>query len=190
MWDIQKAELRKSIRKQLKSLSAEEKEKLDKKLCEKVLALPEIREARWIYGYMALSWEPGTKELLERLLEAGKQVALPRVSGEDMDFYEIRSFADLKEGAFHILEPGEHCRAAGCPWAFMLVPGMAFTPEGDRLGKGGGYYDRFLMREPEHKTAALSYEFQIFKKLPAEPHDRKVDIIVTPEHVMRSNLVS
>lgn len=187
MWAARKAELRKIMRGRLKALSKEAREKLDQRLCERVLVLPETADAEWIYGYMALSWEPGTKKLLERLLETGKRVALPRVSGADMDFYEIRTLSDLKEGAWHILEPGEHCQKAACGDAFMLVPGMAFTEGGDRLGKGGGYYDRFLMKEPEHRTAALSYEFQLVDELPSEKHDRKVDIIVTPEYIFRRN---
>lgn len=184
MWAERKAELRKIMRGRLKALPREVKEELDRGLCERALALPEVAGAEWIYGYMALSWEPGTKRLLERLLEAGKRVALPRVSGADMDFYEIRTLSDLREGAWHIWEPGEHCKKAGCRDALMLVPGMAFTEAGDRLGKGGGYYDRFLMREPEHGTAALSYDFQLVGELPSEEHDKKVDMIVTPGRVL------
>jgi len=160
-----------------------EKEAMDHAVCEAVMALPEIREAEWVYGYMSLSWETGTRELLWRLLEAKKRVALPRVSGRDMAFYEIRGMEDLAEGAYHILEPSEDCPLASCEDAVLLVPGMAFTKDGNRLGKGGGYYDKFLDREPAHRTAALAYEFQMVERIPTEEHDKTVDKVVTEQCV-------
>ena len=144
---------------------------------------------------MALSWETGTRKLLEKLLREGKRVALPRVvmdgknsqeKGPWMDFFEIRSMDDLEEGAFHILEPGGHCPKADWRTAPVLVPGMAFTPDGRRLGKGGGYYDCFLEREPDHETLALAYGFQMVETLPGEEHDRPVDMVITPEQIFFS----
>ncbi len=144
---------------------------------------------------MALSWETGTRKLLEILLREGKRVALPRVvmdgknsqeKGPWMDFFEIRSMDDLEEGAFHILEPGGHCPKADWRTAPVLVPGMAFTPDGRRLGKGGGYYDCFLEREPDHETLALAYGFQVVETLPDEKHDRPVDMVITPEQIFFS----
>ena len=115
MWDTQKADLRKQMRGLLKAVSAEEKTAWDREVCRRVLSRPEISGADRILGYMALSWETGTRKLLEKLLREGKRVALPRVvmdgknsqeKGPWMVFFEIRSMDDLEEGAFHILEPG------------------------------------------------------------------------------------
>lgn len=180
MWDTQKAEIRKELRRKLKAVPEEKKKEWDGILLRHILSLPEIEKAEWVYGYMALSWEAGTRELLLALLERGKRVALPRVLGEEMDFFEIRSLSELSEGAFHILEPGPECPLASCTDAVLLVPGMAFTKKGDRLGKGGGYYDKFLAKEPEHVTVALAYDFQMTESLPTEHHDRTVDVVVTP----------
>ena len=157
MWDTQKADLRKQMRGLLKAVSAEEKTAWDREVCRRVLSRPEISGADRILGYMALSWETGTRKLLEKLLREGKRVALPRVvmdgknsqeKGPWMVFFEIRSMDDLEEGAFHILEPGGYCPKADWRTAPVLVPGMAFTPDGRRLGKGGGYYDCFLGAGP------------------------------------------
>ena len=70
----------------------------------------------------------------------------------------------------------------------ILVPGMGFTENGVRLGKGGGYYDRYLETHPGHKTIALAYEFQILHELPAEPYDKSVDMIVTEKRVIRCSI--
>ena len=66
----------------------------------------------------------------------------------------------------------------------MLVPGLAFSMDGKRLGKGGGYYDKFLDREPNHEKIALAYEFQVLDKIPAEEHDQAVNFIVTEKRTI------
>ncbi len=177
---MEKAELRKELKKLLKAVPEAKKREWDGLLLERVLSLPQVERTAWVYGYMALPWEAGTRELLLALLGKGKRVALPRVLGEEMSFFEIRSLSDLSEGAYHILEPAMECPPASCTDALLLVPGMAFTPKGDRLGKGGGYYDKFLTKEPGHMTVALAYEFQMLDCLPAEIHDKTVDMVVTP----------
>ena len=124
-----------------------------------------------------------------------------------MDFFVTESENDLAEGAFHIMEPKASCRSADeirsetdpekesrkSPQKFrhtvsgvpLLVPGMSFTENGLRLGKGGGYYDRYLETHTGHRTIALAYEFQILRDLPAEPYDKSVDMIVTEKRVIR-----
>lgn len=181
---IKKQELRKNIKQQLKQLDQEEKKELDHAVCEKLFQVPEISEAKNVYAYMSLSWETGTEEILKRFLEQNIRVALPRVSGERMDFYEITSFDDMEEGAFHILEPKSECQKVEWKNACVLVPGLAFTKEGIRLGKGGGYYDRFFEEEPNHETFALAYEFQIVDAIPSEPHDRPVGQIITEKRII------
>lgn len=187
MWETQKADLRRKMKLLLKGLLPEEKAEWDRALSERVLSLPEIKDAEWVYGYMSLPWEAGTERILEELLKAGKRVALPRVSGSSMDFFEINSLQELFEGAYHIPEPGPDCPLADARDAFILVPGLAFTPDGERLGKGGGYYDRFLSGEPDHGTAALAYEFQMTAELPTQEHDRRVDMVVTPGRIYKTD---
>ena len=170
---------------QLKAMDDLEKAKLDRKICEYVLSLPEIAGAAFVYGYRNLSWETGTEELLDQLWEKGIQVALPKVLGDTMEFFQVHSKEDLQEGSFHILEPKDSCKSVFWPKAPVLIPGLAFSRTGNRLGKGGGYYDKFLTAEPDHLTVALAYEFQITDQVPVADHDRPVDVIVTETGISR-----
>lgn len=162
-----------------------EKRLLDHAVCESLFKLPELSGIRYVFGYMSLAWETGTDEIMERLWEQGIATALPRVCGSSMDFFEVSSFADLSEGAYHIREPREDRLKVSWPDALILVPGLAFSSCGNRLGKGGGFYDRFLATRPAQKTVALAYEFQITEEIPIDMHDLPVDVIVTPEHIFR-----
>ncbi len=181
----QKKRLRKDMKVQLKAMDPKWKNELDHLVYEQVVRVPEIGHCDRVLAYMALSWETGTTELLEHFWNHGIRVALPRVSGSEMDFFEVSSFDDLSEGAYHILEPGESCPCADWPEAPILVPGLAFSRDGRRLGKGGGYYDKYLEKHPNHATVALAYEFQITDAIPAAAHDQPVDIVVTEEHSYR-----
>lgn len=174
-----KINLRKQMRTQLKAMDAEEKCVLDHQVFEQLFSLPEIAHADFVYGYMNLFWETGTEEILDHLWDAGVQIALPKVLGETMEFFHVRSREDLAVGSFKILEPKDSCELVFWPKAPVLVPGLAFSKDGKRLGKGGGYYDKFLSKEPEHRTIALAYEFQLTDGIPAEEHDRPVNVIVT-----------
>ena len=111
MLEKQKAELRNTIRQQLKALPEKEKEVLDREIAKRVLELAEIGN-RIVFAYASLSWEAGTGKILEELWKEKRSVFLPRVSGETMEFFLTGSKKDLTEGAFHILEPKAGCRSA------------------------------------------------------------------------------
>lgn len=191
MWETQKAELRKDIRSRLKAMPEEEKRILDREIAERVLGLPEIAETKAVYGYASLSWEAGTGEILEELRAQKYIICLPKVTGETMEFFVTESEQDLSEGSFHIMEPKNGCRKADetrseiLRTAPILVPGMGFVETGARLGKGGGFYDRFLEQHDGHMTIALAYEFQILGEIPVGPYDKNVDLIVTEKRVIR-----
>ena len=181
MWETQKAELRKDIRSRLKAMPEEEKRILDREIAERVLGLPEIAETKAVYGYASLSWEAGTGEILEELRAQKYIICLPKVTGETMEFFVTESEQDLSEGSFHIMEPKNGCRKADetrseiLRTAPILVPGMGFVETGARLGKGGGFYDRYLEQHAGHMTIALAYEFQILGEIPVGPYDKNVD---------------
>lgn len=174
-----KINLRKQMKSLLKALDRNEKAVLDRKVGGQLLELPEISGASCIYGYMSLSWETGTGEILEQFLNRGIRLALPKVIGREMDFFEVSSLDDLEEGTFHIMEPKTGCKKADWPDAVLMVPGLAFSKDGKRLGKGGGYYDKYLERYPHLRTVALAYDFQITDEIPIMEHDRRVDMVVT-----------
>ena len=174
-----KAVLRKEMKERLKGLPEGRKRELDEALCRQLLSLPEFSAPRTVYAYASLSWEPDTWEILRALLSRGFRLALPRVEGREMRFYFVPDLKELSQSSMKIWEPKADAVPADDSEALVLVPGMAFSREGARLGKGGGFYDRFLAAEPDHKTIALAYGFQLMEQIPTGVYDRPVDQIVT-----------
>lgn len=150
-------------------LSAGERERHSHVICEALWQLPLIREAQAVYCYAPLGSEVDIWELAERLWAAGKQVAFPRVLGNDpaeMEFYEVRSKSELAEGAFHVLEPADDGRPpVDRKGAVVLVPGVAFDTSGARCGYGKGYYDRYFAAHPELVRIGVSFACQLSEEL-------------------------
>ena len=181
-----KAAVRKHYLKQRQALGEAERERLSRLIVEHALALPALREANTIMAYMAFRGEVSTQELMEHILRAGKRLVLPRVERErQLIGLEVRDVArDVKVGSYGIMEPISHCCPLVSPGDLdaIIVPGVAFTPCGYRLGYGGGYYDRFLSDQAAQAVAiGLAFQIQIASCLPVEFHDRPVDWVVT-EH--------
>lgn len=175
-------ELKKNLRCDMKArrnaLTDEEKKHAAANCLSKLKELPEFMNADWIYAYIACRNELETADIISWCLSHGKQVAVPKVQGEIMHFYEITALSDCVPGAFGILEPaGEEKDRITTP-GFMLVPGLAFDKNGNRLGYGGGFYDKYLDTHKGIQTAALGYDFQLVEKIPVETHDKKMDYIV------------
>jgi len=104
---------------------------------------------------------------------------VPKVYGEtDMRFLWLDDPARIAPGAYGIPEPVDDGPEADDPAALVLMPGLAFDPQGHRLGYGGGFYDRFLAAEP-HPTIALCYAFQLLPQLETEAHDIPVDAVLS-----------
>ena len=140
--------------------------------------LPEFRAARTVAVFAALPDEPATDEVLARGAST-RRVVLPRVEGDAMRFYACRPDA-LVFGAFGILEPqGERPCPAG-EIDLVVCPGVAFTADGRRLGRGRGYYDRYL-GDPAFRgfRVGVCYAHQLVDDLPVEPHDVRMDRVIT-----------
>ena len=149
-------------------------------LAERLYATAQYRRAKSLYAYLSFNQEVLTRPLIERAWADGKRVAVPKIRGREMAFIWLDSFDSLApQGAFRIPEPVADGPEADDPSALILMPGLAFDPEGRRVGYGGGYYDRFLAREPHHPLAALCYDFQLLPRLEAEPHDVPADLVIT-----------
>ena len=143
-----------------------------------VKRLPEFRAARTVAVFAALPDEPATDEVLARWAST-RRVVLPRVEGDAMRFYACRPDA-LVFGAFGILEPqGERPCPAG-EIDLVVCPGVAFTADGRRLGRGRGYYDRYL-GDPAFRgfRVGVCYAHQLVDDLPVEPHDVRMDRVIT-----------
>jgi len=179
----EKRVLRKRMKLLRQQLAPLEKARMDKRLEELFLELPEIREARTVFCYVSYGTETDTSGLIRRLLECGKAVAVPRVEKEQIVFYHITGAGQLTAGYRGIQEPCDGAGRADDRDAPVLTPGLAFTRSGKRLGYGGGFYDRFFEREPEHRRIALAYPFQIVEEIPEDGFDRRVHQILIPERV-------
>lgn len=178
-----KSEVRSRIRRLRRGLDAAEKRRMDEQIMEKLLAMKELSEAKVIYSYMSYGGEVDTVGLMEKLRQQDRRVAVPRVEGERIRFYLVSRMEELAPGCKGILEPVQGCEPADDRNAPVITPGMAFSPAGDRIGYGGGYYDRFFEDEPEHIRIAVAYPFQICGELQTEDCDRRIHRIVTPEQI-------
>ena len=142
-------------------------------------AHPLFRAARSLYAYLSYNQEVRTLPLIRQAQALGKRVAVPKVYGEtDMRFLWLDDPSRIAPGAFGIPEPVDDGPEADDPAALVLMPGLAFDPQGHRLGYGGGFYDRFLAAEP-HPTIALCYAFQLLPQLETEAHDIPVDAVLS-----------
>jgi 5-formyltetrahydrofolate cyclo-ligase len=175
-----KAELRREMRERLRSIGAEREEK-SRAIAGAIMAHPAFARSRRIALFSPLLSEPDV-ELLWKVEARG--FCYPRIGGEEIEFAEVQIQDHLSPAVWHarIREP-LHARARIISPAeidLILVPGLAFTRAGQRLGRGGGFYDRFLARLSASTTKlGICFEQQIVETLPAEPHDQNVDAVIT-----------
>ena len=175
---MDKRQLRQTIRQQKRAMSEEDICLRSQKLGQLFAASQAYQNARTIYGYLPYNQEVRTVPMLERALRDGKRVAVPKVYGEEMKFIYLDDLTQVAKGYAGIPEPIADGPVAQEPDALVLMPGLAFDPQGHRIGYGGGFYDKFLSREPNHPTVALCYEFQMVEKLETEAFDIPVDTVI------------
>jgi 5-formyltetrahydrofolate cyclo-ligase len=151
----------------------------------RVIALEAFCRARTIGLYSPVRGEVPTAAIFAAAVSCGKRVAYPRVCGEDMEFVTVTSLEDLQRGSFGVAEPIGKNTVAVSELDLLIMPGVAFSLSGWRLGYGKGYYDRLLSREkPAGLRAGLCYEGQLVPALFGEAHDVPVQLIVTEARVV------
>ena len=182
---IDKKELRREMKALRRTFSGDLKRRADRMICDSVLTLARARKDRPVLLYCALPDEVSLDEAIRSLLSEGVEVAVPKVLGKTMAFRLIRSFDDLEEGCMQIREPKDSCPVYEAEGSLVLVPGLAFSEDGRRLGYGGGFYDAYFSRHPGNLLAGVCYSFQAGKDVPAEPHDLPVGMVVTEKGVTR-----
>ena len=180
----------KELRKKYKQVRAEIKGDLrkeaDKKIADCFLNSYMCKKAEWILPFVSYGTEVDTVFIIKKLLADGdKHVAVPRVQGQIMEFYEIKSMDDLTPGYMGIPEPEGDC-PVDISEGIIILPGLCFDLKFNRIGYGGGFYDKYLAAHPELTAVALAYSPQLLKGefIPAEPHDRKADYIITENGIM------
>lgn len=176
-----KKEIRTLMREKKKSLFEAEIISYSDTVCEILISQPIYKNAEAIYPYLAYNQEIITTRLIEQAWRDGKRVAVPKCfKNNEMEFFYIRSFGDVAPGYMDIPEPisGDIARDSS---ALMLMPGLAFDKSFNRIGYGGGFYDRYLDRYSKSRfiKAAFAYDFQLFEHIDTEEHDYKADLIIT-----------
>ena len=185
---MEKQEARRQVREAIARLLPDEREQKEAAIRGRLFALDAFLGARQVILYVTIPGEEiDTFPIIERLLGEGRRVFAPRVLGAagEMAFCEVPAIGALNPGAFGILEPPDGHAAEPAEIDFVLVPGLGFDRALNRLGRGGGFYDRFLADPQLHAVkCALAYDCQILDELPHDAHDRPVDILVTESGVL------
>ena len=194
---LTKTELRKAVRLLKKQHTQEELKALSTVITGKLLELPYIKEATTVMLYCSLPDEVYTMDLIHRLHSEGKKIVLPRVISDcEMELREYAGDADLEIGSFGIMEPCGKLFSDYAAIDVAVIPGMAFDKSGNRLGRGKGYYDRFLnaagKRDFNEKSKnekcgngkgntykiGICFPFQFVDSVPADEHDNRMDMVV------------
>ena len=175
-----KAELRKKILQEMKTLSQEQKQAMDQALTERFLNHPVYQEAKVIATYLSFPHEFQTQGLIDQALKGGKKVLIPKTYPKGRMEFVVYHPQQLAKTSFGLLEPQGDLEVVE-PYQIDLihVPGLAFTTEGYRIGYGGGYYDRYLEHFAGH-TMSTIYPCQV-QEFNSENHDIPVQEVLIDE---------
>lgn len=172
-----KSDIRRAAKSAVKALSAQQKADKSTLILSRIASSESIKSAKTVALYASLSDEVQSFELIE-LLSQTKRVVLPRVAGNDMDFYPYTP-SSLKVGAFGIEEPQGSEPISPDEIDVIVVPGVAFTTDGKRCGRGKGYYDKYLSRSGFRAIKiGVCYAEQLAEDIPNEPHDIVMDYMI------------
>ncbi len=167
------------------ALGEDERKSLSATISRRLIELPEFGPARSVAGYLSFGSEFDSATFIATVLSGGKRLLLPRIdrAHKVMHFHVVTELqGNLVAGTWGIMEPDPRscARADLNEVEFMLVPGLAFTTRCERLGYGGGFYDAAIEMTPAHaRKIAPAFSIQLVDSLPVEPHDQRVDMVVT-----------
>ena len=178
-----KATIRKRIKTVRNAMHRDDCIYRSKLICERLACLEDYRNAQNICAYISKGNEVDTRLIIDKAWEDGKHVFVPKVYGKDMHFIELTNYDELRIGNFGILEPesDDHTEISS---GLMFMPGVAFDRQRNRIGFGGGFYDRYLASHGQLVTVALAYDCQIVDFIDSEQTDIKPHIIVTESGVI------
>lgn len=183
---LSKSELRVRIKEEMANLDYVKKSIMDEKIRNNIYGLKDYCKAKTILTYVSKDKEVDTIELITHSISLRKTVCAPltKKSNNSLEIRKIEDLKDLKVGNFNILEPNEHTKVINPKnIEILFIPGLAFGIGCERLGRGGGYFDRFLLDSNGLKVG-LAYEFQVFDSLPVQKHDIKMDMIITDSRLI------
>ncbi len=182
-----------TVRAEMRRLSQEiapaDRKEWSRQITERLWTFDSFAYARRVVFYAGTDGEVETLPLLHRWIETGRKIILPRVVGDGIRLVEVDHLEDLAPGYRGILEPrpGSGKMVGWEEVEIVLVPGLAFDLQGNRLGRGGGHYDRGLARmNPKALKIGLAFDFQVVERLPAEGRDMPVDLVVTENRIVEA----
>jgi len=181
---VEKARLRKQLLDARDGLSLDFMKITSKEIQENLRKIDLYRNAKTIGAYYSIGSEVKTQDILQEILNAGKELALPKVVKDDLVFKKISNFSELEPGNFSVMEPKDKCEVVK-NLDVILVPAIALSKDGFRLGYGFGYYDKYLHGK-KSTAIALSYAKQVIRSFPVDDHDVKMNFIVTEDKVLRT----
>lgn len=180
-----KAEIRRQMRRLRRDLSEEEQQRAADGVYAQIMRMESYRTARTVMAYAAVRGELSMRRIMEDIRASGRLLALPRCGESgDMDAFIVTEQRQLRRGAYGIWEPDESCPIVP-PDAIdlMLIPGTAFDRAGGRIGQGGGYYDRYILKTRAFRVG-VCHGFALMDSVPTEKHDARMDAVVTPEETL------
>ncbi len=178
---------KKLLREQFSTLRKNCTKEQNDALINTLMSIPEYKNAKNIFSYISVKTEPDTEKFISKSIEMGKTVCVPKCNPKKrtMKFIEITSLEkDLIKGTYNIPEPVSDIEFNGIP-NLMIIPALSCDLKGNRLGYGGGYYDRFLKNIKGAVKAAIIYDCLLTEELPCETTDIPVDIIITESRILR-----
>ena len=177
-----KSLLRNRLRNRLAAISKAARRQKSAVVCQGLWRSDFVQEAHRILIYAGRSDELDTLPLIRRLMKTGQAVYLPRMEAGRIELYQVKDFKkDLQPGAYGILEPRKAKRRQSRiqEMDIAIIPGLGFTREGVRLGRGAGYFDRLLARAKKVIKIGVGYREQILKTIPVRRHDVRMNFVVT-----------
>lgn len=191
-----KKKMRQALLKQRDAITPQQKALKEAAIEKRLLGLDAFKQAQCILLYVSFRSEVDTRRYLSDVIKMDKRLVLPAVDSihRRLNLYEVKDVSELVPGYMGILEPDARTGMSVLlnEIDLVIIPGTGFDRNGNRLGYGGGYYDKLLSYESRQlsrvdrhiTTIALAFEEQIGEEIPAEPHDIRVDMIVTDKRVI------
>ena len=180
-----KDEIRKETIGRLKDQDPVRREERSNKILEKLLSCDEYISAETVMTYVSMPEEVDTIRFIQKALKQGKRITVPYIETGSKEILasELTVIESLEKGPFGIYQPkAEHLKTISVKDVdLIVVPAIAYDENNMRLGRGGGYYDRFLSlaKKNECKTIGIAFNFQIFKVVPTDSHDQSVNKVIT-----------